>query len=140
MEGYSQAIQTYLALAIGRYADYGSTMTYWDHRGPNIQKTFGLPTLQMRWSYPETNPFSEFSGNFLGMVEGAVRALELPPAKPSARCWQADATDAVELHTGLFSTDQPYYDNIGYAALFDYFYIWLNLRCRQYIRICLRPS
>jgi len=57
-EEYAKAIATYLTFAIGRYADYGSSMTYWDDRGPSIQKTFSLPTLQMRWSFPETNPFA----------------------------------------------------------------------------------
>lgn len=128
---YLQAIQTYLALSVGRYADYGSTMTYWDDRGPSIQKTFGLPTLQMRWSYPETNPFSNFSGNFYGMVEGAAKVLESIPVGVPGECWQADATTSAKVKNVIVSTDPPYYDNIGYAALSDYFYIWLKLSLRS---------
>lgn len=127
---YSQAVQTYLALAMGRYADYGSTMTYWDDRGPSIQKTFGLPTLQMRWSYPETNPFADFSGSFYGMVEGIGKAIDAFPVGIAGHCWQADATASNTLPQAIVSTDPPYYDNIGYAALSDYFYIWLKLALR----------
>ena len=130
-EAYSRAVQTYLALAMGRYADYGSTMTYWDDRGPSIQKTFGLPTLQMRWSYPETNPFADFSGSFSGMVEGARTVLVNLPDGIAGRCWQADATAPSTLPQVVVSTDPPYYDNIGYAALSDYFYIWLKLALRS---------
>ncbi len=126
-QAYSQAVQTYLALAMGRYADYGSTMTYWDDRGPSIQKTFGLPTLQMRWSYPETNPFANFSGSFSGMVEGTGTVLTNLPIGTTGRCWQANATAPSTLPQVVISTDPPYYDNIGYAALSDYFYIWLKL-------------
>ncbi|WP_298105930.1 DUF1156 domain-containing protein [Bradyrhizobium sp.] len=130
-DAYRQAVETYLALCIGRYADYGSSMTFWDDRGPSIQKTFGLPTLQMRWSYPETNPFGSFSGNLQGFVDGAVKALELLPAKLPGKANQEDATAPKTLQNALVSTDPPYYDNIGYAALSDYFYVWLRLALRS---------
>src|SRR5690606_22883106 len=95
-------------------------------RGPSIQKTFGLPTLQMRWSYPETNPFEDFSGNLAGIIEGIATALARLPCSPGGHAWQADATLPSELPPMVISTDPPYYDNIGYAALSDYFYIWLK--------------
>ena len=125
---YAIAILSYLAFAIGRYADYGSTMTYWDDRGPSIQKTFGLPTLQMRWDFPETNPFAGFSGNWLKMVGTVAANLDVLPA---SQVWgsstQEDAANiSADGRRVLVSTDPPYYDNIGYAALSDYFYIWLR--------------
>lgn len=106
-------------------------MTFWDDRGPSIQKTFGLPTLQMRWSYPETNPFGSFSGNLQGFIDGAVKAIEPLPAKPSGWANQHDATSPKSLQNVMVSTDPPYYDNIGYAALSDYFYVWLRLALRS---------
>ena len=129
-QSYSEAVQTYLSLAMGRYADYGSMMTYWDDRGPSIQKTYGLPTLQMRWSYPETNPFIDFSGNLYGMIEGASTVLDCLIPGIAGHCWQADATASNSVPYVVISTDPPYYDNIGYAALSDYFYIWLKLALR----------
>ena len=131
---YAAAVSSYLALAIGRYADYGSTMTYWDDRGPSIQKTFGLPTLQMRWDFPETNPFAGFSGNWTKMVESVGANLDmLPASRTKAYARQEDAT---RISAGpmryLLSTDPPYYDNIGYAALSDYFYVWLRQAVGQF--------
>jgi len=125
---YADAVLTYLAFAIGRYSDYGSAMSYWDDRSPSIQKTFGLPTLQMRWGFPETNPFGNFSGNWEKMLEGVVDAIgsfafESQPGIVK----QADARKAPETWGAtMISSDPPYYDNIGYAALSDYFYIWLR--------------
>lgn len=129
-QSYVSVIQTYLAFAMDRYSDYGSTMTYWDDRGPSIQKTFGLPSLQMRWSYPETNPFGDFSGNLAGMIDGICKVLEVIPTSIVGQVEQADATSKRELPKVVISTDPPYYDNIGYAALSDYFYIWLKQALR----------
>jgi putative DNA methylase len=128
---YIKAIQTYLALAIGRYSDYGSTMTYWDDRGPSIQKTFGLPTLQMRWSYPETNPFENFSGSIDRIINSSIEAIKSLSSSRKGSAMQEDAISAKQNTQRIFSTDPPYYDNIGYAALSDYFYMWLKLTLKE---------
>lgn len=128
---YVAAIRTYLAMALGRYADYGSAMTYWDNRGPSIQKTYGLPTLQMRWGFPETNPLGEFSGNFSGMIEGVANVILSSLASRPGWVEQHDAVTVKEPVYPVISTDPPYYDNIGYAALSDYFYIWLKASLRD---------
>ena len=129
-EGRLAAIKTYLALSMGRYADYGSSMTFWDARGPSIQKTFGLPTLQMRWSYPETNPFADFSGSYQKLLDGVVESIrKLPPGVGQVK--QTDAVANGCIPDAVISTDPPYYDNIGYASLSDYFYIWLRKSLRE---------
>ena len=128
---YIAAIRTYLAMAMGRYADYGSAMTYWDNRGPSIQKTYCLPTLQMRLGFPETNPFGDFSGNFIGMVEGVADVIVSSLATRAGVVLQHDAVTVREPLHPVISTDPPYYDNIGYAALSDYFYIWLKTALRD---------
>jgi len=130
---YSSAIAVYLALIVGRYADYGSTMTYWDDRSPSMQKTFSLPTLQMRWSFPETNPFGDFSGNLDSMLDSVVKNIErLPAGSTPGIVSQRDAAIDREDYTNfVISTDPPYYDNIGYAALSDYFYMWLREALRE---------
>lgn len=126
-EDYISAIQTYLALSIGRYADYGSTMTYWDDRSPSVQKTFGLPTLQMRLSYPEINPFADFSGNLPDIIYEETEILKYSISSfKTSYAYQQDATSEQGGRIAVMSTDPPYYDNIGYAALSDYFYIWLK--------------
>ena len=101
------AIKTYLALSMGRYADYGSSMTFWDARGPSIQKTFGLPTLQMRWSYPETNPFADFSGSYQKLLDGVVESIrKLPSGLGQVK--QADAVANGCIPDSVVSTDPPY--------------------------------
>ena len=126
-DDYVCAIKMYLSLAIGRCADYGSTMTFWDDRSPSIQKTFSLPTLQMRWSYPETNPFENFSGSFMRLLEGIVNVINRLPSNISGYVSQENAIIHKPKMNPVVSTDPPYYDNIGYASLSDYFYIWLKI-------------
>jgi putative DNA methylase len=125
---YARAIAMYLAFAIGRYSDYGSAMAYWDDRSPLIQKTFGLPTLQMRWGFPEANPFAGFSGSWLKMVDSVATNLEFLPvnALPGIAIQQPAQAIGDNLLGQVISTDPPYYDNIGYAALSDYFYVWMR--------------
>ncbi len=125
---YSECIIFYLSLALGRLAEYNSTMTYWDERAPSIAKTFSLPTLQMRLSYPETNPFGDFSGNWTQMVENVAETVQcLYPKIIQGVAQQYDATaENWNLKNIVVCTDPPYYDNIGYACLSDFFYIWLR--------------
>ena len=131
LEGYANAVRVYLALSIGRYADYGSSMTFWDERGPSIQKTFGLPTLQMRWSYPETNPFGDFSGSYSKILEAVVDSLDGLSDQGKGSAEQLNAIAEGCRNGAVVSTDPPYYDNIGYAALSDYFYVWLRRSLRD---------
>lgn len=123
---YAVAVLTYLVFAVGRYLDYGSALTYWDDRSPSIQKTFGLPTMQMRLAFPEANPFAGFSGSWRKMLEGVIKNIEeLPVGSAPGAAWQQDATSPFTVEPPLMvSTDPPYYDNIGYAALSDYFHVW----------------
>ena len=127
-EAYSKCIISYIALIIGRFSDYASTMTFWDTRSPSIQKTFSLPTIFMRFEYAETNPFGSFSGNIYKMIKNVVSAIESYPLRPKKGIvFQQNATEPHDLHENvIYCTDPPYYDNIGYSSLSDYFYIWLK--------------
>ena len=86
---------------------------------------FGRQALPMVWDYAEANPFSSSSGGFAGNVEWVEKAVIHTPASNPATVIQADA--ATRSYGGLvISTDPPYYDNIGYSDLSDYFYVWLR--------------
>lgn len=122
---YADAIATYLGLAIGRSTDYFSTICTWVTSGEFVAHVFTRQALPMAWDYAETNPFSDSTGNFRGQVEWIVKAVENLPAGPEATVSQADAASR-ELNSFVISTDPPYYDNIGYSDLSDYFYIWLR--------------
>ena len=121
---YAEAIRVYMAFAIDREANYSSSLNGWS--GDFVIQTFGRQALPMVWDYAETNPFSNSTGNWLGAVNWIALALEKMPALTEGIASQADAQSDCGLRNVLVSTDPPYYDNIGYADLSDYFYIWLR--------------
>lgn len=126
---YADAVATYLALAISRQADRLSSVASWQSIGEKIRNVFARQAIPMVWDFAEANPFSSSSGNFLGQVEWIAEVVECVPADSagSAKQLSADARD----YSGLVvSTDPPYYDNIDYSDLSDYFYVWLR-RCLQ---------
>lgn len=126
---YADAIATYLALSVSRCADYWSSICSWHSGRETLRNVFVRQAIPMVWDFAEANPFSHSSGNFLGQLEWVAKAVERVPADSpgSARQLSADARD----YDGLVvSTDPPYYDNIGYSDLSDFFYVWLR-RCLQ---------
>lgn len=126
---YADAIATYLALSVSRCADYWSSICSWHSGRETLRNVFARQAIPMVWDFAEANPFSHSSGNFLGQLEWVAKAVERVPADSpgSARQLSADARD----YSGLVvSTDPPYYDNIGYSNLSDFFYVWLR-RCLQ---------
>ena len=126
---YADAIATYLALSVSRCADYWSSICSWHSGRETLRNVFARQAIPMVWDFAEANPFSSSSGNFLGQVKWIAEVVERLPAGGvgQARQLSADARD----YTGLVvSTDPPYYDNIGYSDLSDFFYVWLR-RCLQ---------
>ena len=126
---YADAIATYLALAVSRSTDYCNSLTSWNSSRDGLRNLFSRQAIPMVWDFAEANPFSSSSGNFFGQVEWIAEVIERLPADSAgnARQLSADARD----YTGLVvSTDPPYYDNIGYSDLSDFFYVWLR-RCLQ---------
>src|SRR5690606_4741477 len=97
------------------------------HSGRDIiMSTFARQGLPLVWDYAETNPFSNSSGNFMLGIEQAARMMESVPATIPGIVEQRDAATALVGVTPIISTDPPYYDNIGYADLSDFFYVWLR--------------
>ena len=127
--GYADAVAHYLGLTIGRLANRSSTQCFWNPAGDKIEQVFARPALPMVWVFAEGNPFSGSSGNFLGQLEYLLAALERVPAEGRGRVEQLDARSLARLsQTAVVCTDPPYYDNIPYADLSDFFYVWLR-RC-----------
>lgn len=124
---YASAVSTYLAFAVSRLADYGSSISTWmpDPKNEGIRNTFARQAIPMTWDFAEANPFSESSGNFSFMVRGIARVADALVAGSSGRVKQADAA-SINADDAVISTDPPYYDNIGYSDLSDYFYVWLR--------------
>ena len=127
-DAYADAIVTYLVFAIDKCADYWSTICTWHNSGEKMRNTFGRQAIPMTWDFAECNPFSGSTGNWMAMVDWIVKAINHVPASTSGgEALQRDARARVQTSAGaLLSTDPPYYDNISYADLSDFFYVWLR--------------
>lgn len=128
-KAYSQAVAVYLGFAVDREANYCSAQNGWS--GDFIIQVFGRQGIPMVWDYAESNPFSNSTGNFLGAVDWVVDAMKNLPAIGKGVAEQHAAQIDCGLRNIMISTDPPYYDNIGYADLSDYFYIWMRNSLRD---------
>ena len=129
IHNYADAITTYLGLAIGRSANYWSAFTPW--ADGFVVQTFGRNAIRMVWDHAEVNVFSSSTGNWSGAVEWIQRVIrDALPANRIGRAVQADAQHQSISHNMFVSTDPPYYDNIGYANLSEFFYVWLRRALR----------
>ncbi len=128
-QAYADAVATYLAFAVDKAANRGCTLCFWDNGAGNVQQAFGRQALPMTWDFCEANPFSDSSGSWNSHIDftakcTAYSAAGVPAGVPGV-VLQQPAAD-IPLRDILVSTDPPYYDNIGYADLSDFFYIWLR--------------
>ena len=128
---YAEAAGVYLALAVDRLADRQSTICTWDVGYVKVRNTFARQAIPMTWDYAEGNAFSESTGNILGALKWIEKVLLKLKASPSGHANQHDAAKTGQTSKRLFSTDPPYYDNIGYADLSDFFYVWLRHSLRS---------
>jgi putative DNA methylase len=124
---YADAVAVYLALAVDRLVESSCTLSRWQSTGDFVAGAFSRQALPMLWDFAEVNPFSNSTRNFLDAVQWVAESLDTVPAGPVARVWQGDAT-ALQLDGTrcVMATDPPYYDNVGYADLSDFFYVWLR--------------
>jgi putative DNA methylase len=130
---YADAVSVYLALSVDKAADYWSTICTWHSSKELIRNTFGRQALPMTWDYVETNVFSGSSGNASSAIEWAQKALCMFPASGSGFAACGDAQTQAMSCGRVVSTDPPYYDNIGYADLSDFFYVWLRCSLKAVI-------
>ena len=130
---YAEAVGVYLAMAVDRLADYHSALCSWHTTGEKINHVFTRQALPMTWDFAEANPFSESTGSWEGMVDWVAKVLETLPARPLGQARQVNAVEAVNgvPTPPLISTDPPYYDNVPYADLSDFFYVWLRRALRD---------
>lgn len=129
--GYAIAVATYLALGASKLADYNSTLTSWSASRDQSAHVFTRQALPMVWDFTEVNPFAEAAGNIEITLTSIARALERLPAKVPGVASQMPAQNATQPSVCFISTDPPYYDNVGYADLSDFFYFWLRQSLRN---------
>ena len=128
---YAEAVSVFFAFAISKMTDYHSTITSWHHGREIIRNAFGRQALPMTWDFTEANPFSHSTGNWGNCVEWGVKTLDQLQLAAPGRIVQQDAQSAIYPAGTVISTDPPYYDNIGYADLSDYFYAWMRRSLRS---------
>ncbi len=126
-QAYAEAIVTYLTLVLGKLADYNSSFCSWHNSKDLMRNTFSKQAIPMIWDFAEANPYSEATGSFISMLDWVIKSVAaLPKAKFQGSAYQQDATKLTNEKKFIISTDPPYYDNICYSDLSDYFYIWLR--------------
>lgn len=124
---YADAVATYLGFIISRLTDYQCSLTTWasNPQMEILRNLFARQAIPMAWDFAEGNMFADSSGTHVRMTDAVTKAIALLPATNSGAAIQADAQTAPSKGY-LISTDPPYYDNIGYSDLSDFFYVWLR--------------
>ncbi len=122
---YADAVGVYLGIAVDKAADYNSTICRWISGGETLRNTFGRQAIPMVWDYCETNTLGSATGSVSSGIGQAAKALEVIVPGPIGDVSQRDA-QSIAIRGRVVSTDPPYYNNIGYADLSDFFYVWLR--------------
>jgi putative DNA methylase len=128
---YAEAVGVYLGLVVSKLTAFHCTLSRWRSGESKTAPGFGRQALPMVWDFAEVNPWAGAGGDFDGVVDGAVRVLSSLPETAVGLAQQSDAAIASHSRSRwIVSTDPPYYDNIGYADLSDFFYVWLRRSLR----------
>ncbi|SKV59433.1 DUF1156 domain-containing protein [Mycobacteroides abscessus] len=122
---YADTVTTYLGVSVGKLTVFHNTGARWRSDADKTAPSFGRQAIPMVWDYAETQPFAGAGGDWLGVIDGTAKVLAAIPASPNGIATQASA-DNRDFGGLAISTDPPYYDNIGYSDLSDFFYVWLR--------------
>jgi putative DNA methylase len=127
---YANGVATYLAFALSKQADLGNSLCRWEPNAQCPRQLFGRQAMPMIWDFAEGNPLGDSSGAWSVFIRGIsnafAKAFEFVTSEAFGSAQQADAGTQDISHYKVVSTDPPYYDNIGYADLSDFFYVWLR--------------
>jgi len=127
---YAEAVSVYLTFGVDKSTDYLSSLCSWNNSREIMRNTFARQAIPMVWDYAEANVFSDSTGNWLSYIEWIWKVIEKLPANSSGFAVQQDAKQLID-DAKTLSTDPPYYDNIGYADLSDFFYVWMRRTLRD---------
>lgn len=126
---YAEAVGVYLGLAVDKTTDYNSSLVAWSPTRDQAKTTFGRQSLPMVWDFAEINTLAGAAGDIAVSIEGICRSVGAASSIPG-HVRQSDAQSQEISSAKVVSTDPPYYDNIGYADLSDFFYVWLRKSLR----------
>ena len=125
-KAYAEAVSVYLTFAVDKCSDYWSSFSSWSSSRQTIRCTFGRQAIPMVWDFAETNPFSSSTGNWMAMCNWIWKVIDRVVPASLGRESQFDAQTVDYPDNSIVCTDPPYYDNIGYADLSDFFYCWMK--------------
>lgn len=128
---YAESVVTYLSFVIDKLADRNSVVCSWDSSRDGIRNTFGRQAIPMVWDYAESNPFSNSSGSFNNMLDWVVKCIQQLPVGTRGESRQHNAMEEYGMNNLVISSDPPYYDNIDYADLSDFFYVWMRMCLKE---------
>lgn len=131
---YAEALRVLLSLGIGRLTNRQSSLCIWDAGATKVNQVFSRQAYSMTWFFAEANPFGGASGSFSGQIDFLAKSIALLP-RGSGRVTQGPA-QTMEFPSGVVvSTDPPYYDNVPYADLSDFFIVWHRRMLRDVLPI-----
>ena len=126
-KAYGEAVGVYLSFIVDRTADFSTSVSRWASTNEKAMNCFSKQAIPMTWDYPEVNIMGECVGGFKTIIDYVSECiLKLPFTNSSGYASQFDAQSDCGLRNIMVSTDPPYYDNIGYADLSDFFYVWMR--------------
>ena len=123
---YADAVGVYLGIGVSKLTDYSATLVAWSNGRDQAVHVFGRQALPMVWDFAEINPFAGAAGDLNVSLRGVTRTIAELGIATQGRSINCDAQNQELSRNRCISTDPPYYDNIGYADLSDYFYVWLR--------------
>ena len=127
---YAESVGLYLGLGVSRLADITNALCSWETSKTQVRHLFTKQAIPMLWDFGENNVFGGAAGDYQVSLGSLLRVLERLPALGKGTVAQFDAQSQTITTSKLVSTDPPYYDNIGYADLSDFFYVWLRKSLR----------
>ncbi|MGO9488936.1 MAG: DUF1156 domain-containing protein [Solirubrobacteraceae bacterium] len=127
---YAEAVVVYLGACVDKMTDTNTSLCSWQVNPPRLRATFGRQALPMVWDYAEANVFADAAGDFGRCFQSLTEVLDRHGVFGQGTAQQRDAQVLSIEAPRVFSTDPPYYDNIGYADLSDFFYVWLRRSLR----------
>lgn len=128
---YADAVSVYLSFCLDRCADFNNALTGWRQGNEKIMYLFARQAIPMVWDFGEANILENVVGGFITNLEYQVKCLSLLRGEKIGYASQQDAASQKVSHNKVISTDPPYYDNIGYADLSDFFYVWMRKSLRD---------
>ena len=130
-KAYAEAVSVYLSFGVSRLSDTQNSLCTWGASKTQVRHLFGRQAIPMTWDFGESNVFGDAAGDFRTSLGTIVKVIERFILAKSGTMKNADAQTVDYPNGVVISTDPPYYDNVGYADLSDFFYVWLRKTLRH---------